>query len=135
MKICNNKGMTLIEILIATLIFTVAVGALLSSLTSVLYLIDLAKGQTVASSDLRNMMEEIRVTPFVNILSEFPDSVVDGPNNSYQSIVGGYNLDNEHITATYTDVNSDPLEIRVNLSWQDRRGRNHNTSLSTFKTR
>jgi len=136
MKRCGTKGMTLIELLIATLIFTIALGALLNSMLAVLYLIDLAKDQTIATSDLRNIMEAIRVTPFTNTLSLFPDSVVDGQvNNSYQSIVGGYGLNNEHITVTYADVYSDPLEIKVNLAWADKRSRNHSASVSTFKTR
>lgn len=136
MKRINNKGTTLIEILIATFVFTVAVGALLNSLTAVLYLIDLSKDQTIANSDLRNMMERIKVTSFADMLWFFPDSVVEGPAyNSYQSIVGGYILNNEHINVTYANPFSDPLEIEVSLNWQDKRGRSHNRSISTFKTR
>jgi Tfp pilus assembly protein PilV len=136
MKIHDTKGMTLVELLIATLVFTIALGALLSSLIAVLYLIDLSKDQTIATYALRNMMEAVRVTPFTDMLSLFPNSVVDGKgNNSYQPIVGGYTLSNEHITVTYVNVYSDPLEIKVNLTWADKRARNHNTSISTFKTR
>jgi prepilin-type N-terminal cleavage/methylation domain-containing protein len=132
----GNKGMTLIEILIAALVFTLAFGALLSSLTATVQLIDLAKARSIAVSDLRDMMEKIRATPFADMLSLFPDSLVDGPAyNSYQSIVGGYDLNSEQITVTYADAGSDPLEIRVDLSWQDARGRTYNISLSTFKTR
>jgi Tfp pilus assembly protein PilV len=136
MKIRNHKAMTLIEMLIATLVFTLALGALLSSLNAALHLIDLARGRTIATSDLRDMMEEIRVSPFANMLMLFPDSVVDGPvGNSYQSVVGGYDLRNQHITVTYADVNSDPLEIRVDSSWEDMQGHACSAWLSTFKTR
>lgn len=136
MKIHDIKGMTLIELLIATLVFTIALGALLNSIIVVLYLIDLAKNQTIAISDLRNMMESIRVTAFADTLSLFPNSVVDGPvKNSYRSVIGGYTLYNEHIIVTYANVHSDPLEIKVNLTWADKRGRNHSASVSTFKTR
>ena len=74
--------------------------------------------------------------PFVDMLFLFPDSVIDGPGgNSYQSIVGGYELNNEHITVGYADVNSEPLEVAVSLSWQDKLGRTYISSVSTFKTR
>ena len=136
MKKRDVKGMTLVELLIATLVFTIALGALLSSMLTVLYLIDLAKNQTIAISDLRNMMERIRVTVFADTLSLFPNSVVDGQvHNTYQFVVGGYSLNNEHITVTYADIHSDPLEIKVNLTWADKRARNHSTTVSTFKTR
>lgn len=131
----NNKGLTLVEVLISILIFTFVLGALLNSLISALYLNNTAKEYTIATSHLRNMMEEIKVTPYVEMLSTFPDSLPDGPGNSYQSIVGGYQLLEEHITVTYADVNSDPLEINVELIWHNTRGRNYNTALSTFKTR
>lgn len=132
----NNKGMTLFELLIAAFVFTVAMGALLSSIVAIMYLIDISKDQTVAASDLRNTMERIRATPFNNMVSFFPSGTQDGPaNNRYQNITGGYSLNGEHITVTYANVNSDPLEIRVNINWLDKHSRPYNTSLSTFKTR
>jgi prepilin-type N-terminal cleavage/methylation domain-containing protein len=132
----RHKGMTLIEILIATLIFTLALGALLNGIMAALYLIDQSRNQTIATNDLRNMMEKIRATSFADMFLLFPDSVADGPgNNRYQTYVGGYSLTNEHITVTYADTLVDPLEIKVNLTWQDKRGRTYNASISTFKTR
>ena len=136
MKKKHAKGMTLVELMIATFIFVLALGALLNSVWAVLYLIDLSRDQTIATTDLRNMMEAIRVTAFADTLSFFPDAVVDGPiNNNYASLVGGYSLNNEHITVSYADTHTDPLEMRVNLVWQDKRTRNHNAFVSTFKTR
>lgn len=136
MKTLNSKGMTLVEILIATLVFVVALGAVLSSIVAILYIIDLAKDQTVAMSDLRNIMEQIRATTLANMASLYPNAVADGPaNNRYQTILGGYSLNNEHITVTYFDINSDPLEINVRISWEDKYRRPYSTSMSTFKTR
>ena len=132
----NKSGFTLVEILISALIFTLALGVLSSSLITALHLIEVSRDRTIAISDLRDMMEEIRVTPFVDMLSVFPNSMVDGPGgSSYQSIVGGYSLNNEQIVVTYAGMNSDPLEIMVNLSWLDKQGRAYGVSASTFKTR
>jgi Tfp pilus assembly protein PilV len=132
----NKKGTTLIEILVATLVFVVALGALLSSITALLYLVDLSKEQTIAVGDSRNMMEKIRATAFADMQTQFPNAVIDGPSaRSYSTVLGGYALSSEHITVTYANINSDPLEIKVSVSWQDKRRRGRNVSSSTFKTR
>ncbi|MFC1703353.1 prepilin-type N-terminal cleavage/methylation domain-containing protein [Candidatus Omnitrophota bacterium] len=136
MKLKNAKGMTLVEILVAAFIFAIALGPLLQSLTGELFLIDLAKGQTRAIFDSRNMMEAIKVTPFANMTTLFEDGTVDGPAaNRYDSLVGGYSLPGEHITVTYADIATDPLEIEVEVAWQDRRGQVRSVSAFTFKTR
>ena len=136
MKSVKNKGTTLVEIMVATLVFVVALGALLSCITALLYLVDLSKEQTLGVSDSRNIMEKIRATAFVDMQAQFPDALEDGPSSgSYSTILGGYALSNEHITVTYANINTDPLEIKVNVSWLDKRGHARNTSMSTFKTR
>ena len=136
MRAYNYRGMTLVEILVAAFIFTLAIGTLLYSLISVLYFIEMARAETIATYDLKNMMELIRTTAFANTVSMFPDSVVNGPiNNNYSTAIGGYTLNNEQIVVTYANINADPLEIRVDLTWQDGRGKNHNMWVSTFKTR
>jgi hypothetical protein len=90
----------------------------------------------MAMNDLINMMERIRCTPFSNIASSFPDGITDGPSgNTYSGIVGGYKLNNEHITVSYANPSSDPLEIIVTVSWQDLRGRQFTNSLTTKRTR
>lgn len=136
MKMMSTKGMTLIEVLIAVLVFSVALGALLNSLVAIVDLVDLSKDKTVANGDLKNMLERIKATPFDSIPTRFTDGLADGPAaNLYTNIVGGYTLRNEHITVTYPNPNSDPLEILIRLNWQDKKGRNFNTTVSTFRTR
>ena len=136
MNISKHRGMTLLEVLIAALIFSVALGVLLSSIGAIVDLLDIAQDSSQATSDMRNMMERIRATPFDSITTKFTNGVVDGPgSNPYTTIAGGYNLNNEHLTVSYANPNTDPLEIKVSAAWKDKKGRAFNASLSTFRTR
>jgi len=108
----TDKGITFIEILVATLVFTLALASVLGSMVS------------------------IAATPFALILPDFPNGMTDGPAvNPYAPLVGGYQLTGEHITATYANPNAQPLEIEITLTWLDKKGRSRNASMSTFKTR
>jgi type II secretory pathway pseudopilin PulG len=128
--------MTLIEVLVATLIFSVALGAFLSSLSAIMEVIDLARDKSQAVADLRSVLEHARATPFDLLTNRFPNGTIDGPvANNYTAIVGAYRLTNEHITVTYANPNTDPLELRTTLTWQDKRGRNRTAGISTFRTR
>jgi type II secretory pathway component PulJ len=132
----SQQGITLVEILVATLIFCVALTGVLGSMVAISDLIDLSKDTTTATVHLKNMMERVLMTSFATMLTRFPNGTVDGPvTNPYASVVGGYNLTNEHITALYANMSTDPLEINVFLSWSDKKGRGRNISMSTFKTR
>lgn len=136
MKLKTTKGMTLVEILIATLVFSLALGALLNCLVVIVDLIDISKDKTVAVSDLKNIFERMRATPFDSITTRFVNGVVDGPGiNLYPNITGSYTLRNEHITVTYPNPNADPLEIKIMAAWLSKKGRAFNTSLSSFRTR
>ena len=136
MRINNAKGMLLMEILIASLIFTIALAGLVQAFFAMIYLIDISKDQTVAMDDLRDMMEKIRLTPFVSTVTAFPHGVADGPiANPYANIVGGYTLNNETITVTYANVTTNLLQLMTTISWQDRQNRGYTRTLSTFKAR
>lgn len=128
--------MTLFEVLVAVFIFSVAMGALLNSFSAIIEVIDLARDKSHAVADLRSVLEHMRATPFDLLTTRFPNGTQDGTaTNNYTAIVGGYRLTNQHIVVTYADTNTDPLEIKTTLSWQDKRARTRNASLSTFRTR
>jgi Tfp pilus assembly protein PilV len=136
MKVRNDNGLSLVEILIATLVFSIALAAVVSSIAAIVDVIDDAKDTTVATADLRNMLEKMRATPFDSLVALFPHGAADGPMpNPYTTIVGGYTLANEHITVTYANPDVEPLEIHTLLTWQSKKGRAHNSSIATFKMR
>ena len=136
MKVSGGRGMTLFEVLVATLVFIVALSALSEGVLKVVELIDIARCQTIAVGDLGNILEKIRATSFDAVTTLFPAGDVDGPpSNPYINITGGYALGNEHITVSYPDPNDDPLEIAANITWQGKLGRTYTASLSTIKTR
>lgn len=137
MKIKNNKsGITLVEILIATTIIVFVTMAIIQFYLSGLSLSEINKEETIAMAHLINMMEAIKCTPFSNIVVDFPNGVSDGTaSNDYATLVGGYVLTDEHIVVSYVNPSSDPLEIIVSVSWQDRRGANRTKYLVTKRTR
>ncbi|MBN2097076.1 MAG: hypothetical protein JW714_01205 [Candidatus Omnitrophica bacterium] len=132
----KTKGLSLIELLVAAFIASFAIGATMICFSHVYYLSDLAKDTTVAVSDIRDMMEKIWSTPFEFIASNFPNGDADGPTDTeYNTIVGGYNLNNEHLRVDYTNPVADPLEIMITCTWTDLRGRAQTMQLATFRTR
>jgi prepilin-type N-terminal cleavage/methylation domain-containing protein len=136
MRKIRNKGMTLVEVLIAAMVLSMAAGAILSSMNAVLEIIDAARDRTQATSDLRTMLERVKATPFDNLIARFPNGTVDNSgNDTYSGIVGSYVLTNQHIVVTYPDPNAEPLEVSVVLSWQDKRGRSKNASMHTYRAR
>jgi len=132
----NRRGITLVEVLVAIIILVFASVAIIQTYLSSLNFSELNKDNSVAMAHLINMLEAIKCTPFSQLLVDFPDGVVDGPSNkNYTTIVGNYTLKNEHIIVSYVDTSSDPLEIMVNLSWQDKKGSLQARYLVTKRTR
>lgn len=137
MKIWNNNesGVTLVEILVAITILVFATAAIIQFYLSSLGLSEINKEETIAMTHSINMMEAIKCTPFNNIIVDFPDGISDGTaSNNYATLVGGYVLAGEHIVVSYVNPSSDPLEIMVSVSWQDRRGVNRTKYLVTKRT-
>jgi len=131
-----KRGTTLVEVLVALLVFSVALGGLVSSLLNIMEVIDLARDTSQATADLRSMLERIRATPFDDILARFPNGTANGPAlYPYTDILGNYTISNESVVVTYANTTTDPLEIHVALSWQDKRGRTRSTSMATYRTR
>ena len=136
MKTRHCRGVTLVEVLVATLIFSLALTALLGSMIAINDLLDLNRDRSQATLDLRSMMERIRATPFSDITTHFPNGTLDGSITwPYTGIIGTATLRAEHITVTFANLNVDPLEIKTTLTWLDKKGRSRNASMATFRTK
>lgn len=132
----NKKGLTLIEVLVATSIIVFASLGLLQFYLSTLSLSETNNQESLAMTHVATMLEAIRCTPFSQITTDFPDGVVDGSvGNAYATLVGGYVLPQEHIIVSYVNPNNDPLEITARINWQDKRGAARAAYLFTKKTR
>lgn len=137
MKMKNkNRGITLVEVLIAITIVAFAAVAIIQVYISSISLSEINKEEAVAVEHLTNIMEAIKCTPFNSITTDFPDGFPDGPaSNEYSALTGDYALAGEQIVVSYVDPASDPLEIIASLSWQDKRGIDHTKYLVTKRTR
>jgi len=112
-KTLSAKGMSLIEVLIATLLFSLALGALLGSISAMVDLIDLAKDKTQAVTDLKNILEKMKVTPYDHLTTNFPNGLTDGPGtNPYSSIVGGFGLK--------TNTSRSPTPTPTPIRWKSK---------------
>ncbi len=130
-----HTAMTLVEILLAIAIIVVTAVAILNAYITSLYLSETNKEETMALSQLTNIAEAIKATPFNTITIDFPDGVPHGTlANDYAALTGGYTLTNESITVSYSNPSGDPLEITIRLSWQDKRGQSRTKFLVTKRT-
>jgi Tfp pilus assembly protein PilV len=130
------KGVSLIEILVATAIVVATTLAIIETFLVNLNASEMNKGNTIAMAHVTNMMERIKCTPFNNLINRFPNGVSDGPvGNSYADVVGGYVLNNEHIVVTYVNPAGDPLEIAVTLTWRYANNIDRSSCLVTKRAR
>ncbi|MBI3331243.1 MAG: prepilin-type N-terminal cleavage/methylation domain-containing protein [Candidatus Omnitrophica bacterium] len=131
----SRAGMTLVELLITIGVLVVAGVWLLSAYHSALHLTEVAQQTTVALNDLRDMMERIKATPFVQLQTNFPHNVANGPGGAqaYANVVGGYTLPAEQITVTHTpSVTADPRELSAQVTWTNR-GRSYQRRITTVR--
>ncbi len=132
----SNAGLTLVEVMVATAICLVLLGLVMESMVGLGRLVSINNDTATACNDLRNMVERIRGTTFDFMVSTFPNDLADGPTlTPYSGITGAYSLKSESIKVNYANPNTDPLEIKVTVSWQDAKNRTRSVSAVTFRTR
>lgn len=143
MKMVNrsSNGFTLVELMIAVLIFASAVVIMLLAFVSAEALTESSRNLTQAVEDAQTVMERIRddlqssadPEAFVAAFPEstYEDWVIDQQNGDTQF----NDLTNEAVEVTYGDAGEDPLPISVEISWEERGGRQRSTVIETQMTR
>lgn len=110
-KYANNNGLTLPEMMIATLVFVVTFVSIFSSFVKCIELNDLSINSSSALNAIKNKISEIDDTNFSSILSSF-----DRTTFSDASLDG--------IGIVYVDiVNQDLLEITISFCFKQKNNR------------
>ncbi len=133
----SRRALTLVELLLALLVLTVAGVGILGAYQHALHLTEVSEQSGLALNDLKDMMEKIKSTPFTQLTAVFPDGavngIVGGGPDQYSAIVGGYSLVQEEITISHEpSPAADPREFIVEIAWTNR-GRTYYRQLATMR--
>ncbi|MCR4337382.1 MAG: hypothetical protein NUV91_06205 [Candidatus Omnitrophica bacterium] len=107
----NETGLTFVELLMATAILALTMGAILVSYLRCIELSEMARNTAIAVQSARSKMEEIKSTDFTQIRATFDNTgfAVTG-----MSARGAIDVD---------DTNAEMLKISVDVSWKQKNGR------------
>ena len=124
----GEKGMSLVELLIAVSVMCIAVLAIYSALVSAQCMSRSAKEDNISSFELQSIVEDVRSTPFEEILEEYP-------NGKFVNAYEDKSLNSERIRVDYVDEEEEPLDITFTLTWVNYQGRQCTKSLRTLVAR
>ena len=126
----SHCGITMVEIVIALVLFMGAAGGITAAHLYSKRLSDDATNSMRAVNDLDDLMECIQATSFTGLPAAFPNGIVGGVGGAYAAMVGGYTLKGEQIVVTYPSQASGRLEMLVTVSWlQQSRLRSESSSV------
>ena len=130
-----RAGFTLLELTIAMTVLLVAVTAAFSSQVNSLNLLHVTRENNTAIGDLQAAMEEVLIEPFDDLAVAGADFPADQTIATYDDL----HLPGERILVTYPGYAGgavpDPLEVVLELSWMDWKGRPRLMRLGSMKTR
>jgi len=129
----GRGGFSLLETMIAISVLMIAVLSAVSSQVTSVNLLRTNRESNAAMTDLERAMEAL-------LLEETLDEIVaNNPAGVPLPAFAGLNLPNETVIPTYPGVVggvvTDPLEIVVNMTWSDWRGRQRSLQLATMRAR
>lgn len=109
----NEKGFTLIEVMIAAAVMTISLFGLLSVSTLMAQHAQENFERSVAVQDAHTVIERMRNAAQSG---SFPSNVISSyPNNG--TVTGFSNLTNETVTVSYVNTAVSPLDATVTVSW------------------
>lgn len=134
-------GFTLIEVVLAAAIFAVAVLGVFGAFLGASALTEGSRNLTQAVEDARTVMDRMRSdlqssTDVATFVANFPTTTYETWFENQQTAEAAFtNLGDEAVDVTYGDATDDPLEVTVEITWQERGGRERSTTLQTQMTR
>ena len=146
-RVYSRAGFTLVELIVALLIFVIAVGSAFATFQASAQLTESARNRMVALQDASSVREEIKARVLQNVLTTLPAQLASGQFNSQlrtfnsngtatgQSVSA---LTNEQITLTSNpqviNANTTLATFTVTVSWEEARGRQSSLSLTTQRS-
>ena len=133
----KDAGMTLIELVFAAGVLSVALSTMVGALMTLTVMGDVAEGRTQAMTALASVMERTRAAG-PEILTQTPVPVeVDGKTMAIMLEIIGPNGETMDVPVSLdADGNMpplpNPLEVQVTIMWEDKRGRVYSTRSTTI---
>jgi len=126
-KINNQKGTTLVEVLIALLVVSIGVLSSLAYFAAANRSTAIARDITIATTHGEYVLEQMRSLPAL--------SNITGTNwDDWTKTTGLNTLSNETITVAFADASADPLNVQTTVSWLTN-GRTHTVAFTTEMTK
>lgn len=124
----NEKGFTLIEIMITTIVVALVILGFVGATTSVQKVNQAAYERSVSFQDANRVVEQMRDAA---ASGTFPSNVT----SSFSGAVSGFSsLTNQTVTVSYADASADPLDATVTVSYLENGTRAVSNSIRTFIT-
>ncbi len=127
----NNKGFTLIELMVAVVILLVSILASLSGFISSLFLNNSSNNLTTAVNDAQYVLEQIKGLDYDTCIYKLPDGCYMIP--TFTNLSGETNLPGEIVTfdPAPATIGTGIRKITVKVSWQDK-SQQRSFSLATY---
>lgn len=104
-RVRQRDGFTLIETMIATMVFGVAVGACILSFSLAMRITDTAGKQMDALHDARNQVEMLRTNHFTNVVFNAGTYIITNANYSGNYVVSNVDSATKIVTVNITYIN------------------------------
>jgi len=126
-------GFTLVELMLAMVIFVGVLGAAAQALVSYYAAMDLQHQRNVAAQECKAVLNQMRNVRDGAPAGGFP-GIVTGEWPDGTAVPGPHPLPNEQLVVRYTNPASNPLEVVVTCTWRDRSGHPASVKMSTRLT-
>lgn len=127
----KNKGFTLAELLLAVSLLAIALTAILLVYINCILLNDSNRNLTIALTHAHFALEEVKSTSFTNIIPTYNGVTWNQADITAKGLTV---LNSEQIDFTAAIEGGDPnfLNVSTTVFWEDRNGRERNTSMRTL---
>ncbi len=134
----DENGVTLVELVIAAGILTVAMVLLMGGLIEMNQTNAISENQAVASAQLESVVEEIQSLSYEDLLAYQPPAF-DGLGADSAIVVEAFRSNGGTVMlpvgATFSETLPNPAPVRVRIVWVDLQGRAYASAVSTFHRR